>query len=391
MANSLKKCANLILTDYLAWYETGIKTGVWLQEGIFDLEGPAGIGKTEVLYQISKILREEKNVPAATVTELFVSSAMDPESVAGTPAPGVTEITLPDGTIEKIPTLRMHYREELIAALNRGAGGILFLDEIGREPRHMRPLLLKLLSPQKSLAGLDMTQMYVIVAGNPSDEEHLVDSILEDAAIASRLCRLQVLPDVEDWADYMYPRSATHREVANFILENPKMILGRDKQGELNSAFHSPRSWTFAASKLHVHGGGGPERAGSLQDESAIAVVNSIIGSQAGAALKNFMTKDRPMSIKDILGGKVKPDQNGRITAMPPSVMKSLQYHIQTKELQDTEVTNLCAFLDCISADYAAAITRDNKKVHPKNMVKFAAAGVFNKFIDRVHRRVKSS
>lgn len=387
MAHTLKQCADLILKDYSAWYDHGMRTGQWLQEGIINLEGPAGIGKTEILYQISKYLREERKIENALVTELFVSSAMDPESVAGTPCPAIEK--LEDGT--EISVLKMHYRQEIVDAIRRGPGGIMFLDEIGREPRHMRPLLLKLLSPQKSLAGLDMNNMYIIVAGNPSDEEHLVDSILEDAAIASRLVRMQVLPDVDELADYLYERGPTHREIANFLLENPKMILGRDKQGETNSSFHSPRSWTIAASKLHVHGDGTKETTGTLSNPMAVAVVNGIVGSQAGAALKAFMTKDRPMSVKDILGGKVKPDANNRITAVAPSVMKALQYHIQTKELADDQCDNLVKFLDCVSADYAATITRDNKKVHPKNMVKFAAKGVFNKFIDRVHRRVKTS
>ena len=387
MAHTLKQCAELIANDYLSWYETGMKTGKWLQEGIINLEGAAGIGKTEILYQISEFLTKQKEIANAGVLELFVSSAMDPESVAGTPCP-VAEL-MPDGTTQHV--LRMHYRGEIIDAIKKGPGGMLFLDEIGREPRHMRPLLLKLLSPQKSLAGLDMNNMYVVVAGNPADEEHLVDSILEDAAIASRLIRVQVQPDVDELADYLYERGPTHREVANFLLENPKLMLGRDKQGETNSSFHSPRSWTIAASKLHIHGGGTKDQFGTLSTPAAVTVVNGIVGAQAGAALKAFMTKDRPMSVKDILSGKAQPDVNGRITAVAPSVMKALQYHIQTKELEDTQCDNLVKFLDCVSADYAATITRDNKKVHPKNMVKFAAKGVFNKFIDRVHRRVKSS
>lgn len=391
---TLKQCADLILADYLAWYEQGKKTGKWLQEGIINLEGVAGIGKTEGLYQVSDILRRAGDpakgiagydIPAALITELFVSSAMDPESVAGTPAPAVD--TLPDGST--IHVLKMHYREELVRALAAGDGGIMFLDEIGREPRHMRPLLLKLLSPQKTLAGLDVSKMYIVLAGNPADEEHNVDSIYDDAAVASRIVRVQVTASVDEWANYMYERSATHREVANFILENPKSLIGRDSVGD-SKVFLSPRSWTIAASKLHIHGGGDKENFGKIDNPMASMVVNGIIGAQATAMLKNFMTKDRPMSVKDILQGKFIPDKDGRITSVAPSVQKSLQYHIKTKPLQDTEIDNFVKFLDCVSADYAAQVTRDSKQIHPQNMVKFAAKGIFNKFIDRVHRRVKT-
>lgn len=395
MATTLGTVQELITQDYLAWYKRGREKGIWLQEGVLYLEGKAGIGKTEILYQIAEALRKEHDIPACKVTELYVSSAMDPESVAGTAAPVTTTITrnkgLPNEYSEQVSVLRMHYKEELVNALAAGDGGIIFIDEAGREPTHMRPLLLKLLSPQKTLAGLDLSRMYVIVAGNPSDEQHLVAEILEDAAMASRLIRVQAENYVDTWADWMYTRkTASHREVANFVLENPSMFIGRDSQ-DTTSAYHCPRSWTIAASKLHDLGQGTEEKPGSMKNTTVSIALHGIIGPAATQALRVFLDESKAMSLKHILEGRFKPDSDNRIHGISPSVIKSLRYHIENKVLSEDEFENVRNFLKLSNVDTTAFIYRDNQNIHPENMQLFVRSGFFHELIGRIHtpRRVR--
>jgi hypothetical protein len=399
---------DIILDDYYAWYVDGKRTGKWRQEGVIFQRSVAGCGKTEIMFQIGEILKAGfKDLPplpqAFPPVQLFFNAAMDVESIAGTPAPSKLKVRkinlsfndkMPETLdnprfIETIlPTLTMHFREELIRPLQGDPGAILFLDEEGRDAPHMRAPKLKLLSPEKTLAGLDMSHFYITCAGNPADENHRVDDIMADVAMASRLIPFNVDPRVPDWVDYMYKRGPTHIEVANFILDNPSMFIGHDSEDDPSSAFHCPRSWTICASRLHAHGGGTDKQAAKAVTQAAIGMVHGSIGPRAGHQLMAYLNKNRPMNLQAILNGRFEVDsQTKRIRdGVTPSAVRNLQEHLQKEDLTDAQADNVAAFMKAIPADIAHSINRNNRLIRPLNLAKLAQRQAISDIIARVKK-----
>lgn len=382
MNYTLSFAIDLLFDDYKAWYERGMKTGTWSQNNFLFLRSQAGIGKTAAIYALQERVRKAfHNV--ADVVELYVSSSIDPESLAGTAAPVAVEIEV-DGKMETIHVLRMHYREELSDAKRHGPGAIVFLDEIGREAPHMRAFFLKLIHEQKSIAGFDASQMYVVLAGNTSDRDHVVDDFMGEAAQSSRVIPLDIKADPQTFADYMYTKTPSHQEVANFILDHPEYLIGRDQEGDVNAAFRNPRSWDKVAWALHDHGGGAASGGvGEMKSKAAFCLIQGMVGSQAASFFKSYLTKDRPISVKAILEGNCQPDAKGRIQANP-SLIRSLQHWLESMPLEDPQVPNLVNFMNAISLDIASSVLRNKDKILAENLQKLMLNNAFAPFYSRV-------
>lgn len=366
---TISQIQNVIYADYKNWLETGE------QHGVFNFIGPSGIGKTECIYQIADRIRSE-GTKTCQVIELYLSALIDPESAAGIPIPVDQEYR---GKTRKV--LSLAAREEILAAMEAGRGAFLFIDEIGREADQMRPMLMKLLH-EKKLGGLDVSDCYLLVAGNPVDNDHNVTAIQEDAAISSRLIDVAVRGDVKEMADYFYKFSHSHKVIADYVLENRQMLDGRDADNDQASKYRNPRAWFNAASKLHIHGGGTDKEAGDIMSPTVMMVLTGIIGPTTFASLRNFLSKTKPLGIKEILAGKFQIP----ITLVPPSAEQSIKAFLSESELTDDEADNLVKYLDNIPADRARAIMREASagNILPKNNKKFTARNLFRKYTKKI-------
>jgi hypothetical protein len=374
---TIATCKEVIIDEYRHFMATGE------QDGVLNLIGPAGIGKTESVYQIAEQMREEGH-ENCQVVELYLSALMDPESAAGTPIPIDFEYKG-----EQVKGLSLASRTEILIPMEKGRGPILFIDEMGREADQLRPLIMKLLH-EKKLGGLDVSDCFIIVAGNPSDEEHNAVAIQEDAAISSRLCDIPVKPDVKELGKYFYRDKFTqsHRAIADFLMDNPEYMHGRDSDGDQSSKFHSPRSWFNAAAKLHLHGGGTDDEPGNIKTPRVSMVMTGIVGPQAYAHLKNFLSLDKPLSVKDILNGKFRAP----VRSVPASTQQALKTWLAEQDVNDAEADNIKDFLEAIPADTARAVMREAAagNIKTSNNRKLVARGVFKKFLNKITRIKKS-
>ena len=368
---TINTCKGVIRDEY----EYFMKTGE--QDGVLNLIGPAGIGKTESVYQLAEEMRK-KGHDNCQVIELYLSALMDPESAAGTPIP-IDHVYKG----EKCKVLSLASRIELLQAMENGRGAILFIDEMGREADQLRPLIMKLLH-EKKLGGLDVSDCFLIVAGNPCDEEHNAVAIQEDAAISSRLCDIPVKPDVKELGKYFYKYSQSHRAIADFLMDNPEYMHGRDSDGDQSSKFHSPRSWFNAAAKLQLHGGGTKTEYGDIKTPRVSMVMTGIVGPQAYAHLKNHLSLDKPMSVKDVLQGKFRAP----VRSVPASTQQALKSWLAEQDISDAEADNIKDFLEAIPADTARAVMREAGagNIKTANNRKLVARGVFKKFLHKITR-----
>jgi hypothetical protein len=364
---TLNQVKDTIKKDYLEWFKTG------KQYGVLNIVGPAGIGKTEGLHQICKDLQDNHGIPNAKITELYIPAASDPESVAGVPAPG--RITV-DGN--EVPVLLMHYREEIVKAAASGRGGILFVDEWGREAQQLRPLMLKLLH-EKSLAGFSVENLYLILARNPADDNHSgVESNEEDAAVSSRLTDIHVYADVEEVHNYFSGFTASHKAVADFLIDNPQFITGRDSDRDITSRYYCPRAWFNMAWKLHIHGEGKDDAPGRMTHPMTNALCAGTVGPNAFAEFKKFMSNNKPLTLQQILSGTFPK----KIAIVPASTMQALKTHLASTPLTDAQADNVVKFMSAIHADLAASIPRG--QLHVANLSKLTAKGMLTDFANRI-------
>lgn len=368
---TINTCKQVIRDEYEHFMATGE------QHGVLNLIGPAGIGKTESVYQLAEEMRA-KGHENCQVIELYLSALMDPESAAGTPIPI-------DHVYKGKPckVLSLASRIELLDAMEHGRGAILFIDEMGREADQLRPLIMKLLH-EKKLGGLDVSACFLLVAGNPCDEEHNAVAIQEDAAISSRLCDIPVKPDVKELRKYFYDFSESHREIADFLMDNPEYMHGRDSEKDQSSKFHSPRSWFNAAAKLHLHGGGTDKKVGDIKNPTVSMVLTGIVGPQAYSHLKNHLSMDKVLTVKDVLRGNFTTP----VRSVPASTQQALKSWLADQDITDVEADNLVNFLDAIPADTARSVMREAGagNIKTSNNRKLVARGAFKKFLRKVTR-----
>lgn len=155
------------------------------------LEGPAGIGKTEIVKQVA----EEEKIG-------FVSYSMthhNRQSAIGLPA--IVEKEL-EGEVYKATEYTMsEIVESIFDAKRRGAEeGILFADEVNCVSETLSAAMLQFLQ-NKTFGPHRIPEGWVIVtAGNPPEYNKSVRNF--DAVTRDRLRIIHVKPDMNDWLEY---------------------------------------------------------------------------------------------------------------------------------------------------------------------------------------------
>jgi hypothetical protein len=177
------------------------------------LEGPTGIGKSEIVQEVARSLGV-----ATTVLDL---SLLEPPDLVGLPviSDGRTEYAVP-------------------RALPRDGAGILMLEELNRAERYIQQPALQLLTARR-------VHEYVLPAGwvcfaavNPTAGDYQVTPL--DRALRARFLNVPVRADRASWLAW-----AVRRDVHPAVVA---IVQGHDR------VFDDvpPRSWTYASDVLRA-------------------------------------------------------------------------------------------------------------------------------------------
>jgi MoxR-like ATPase len=191
------------------------------------LEGPTGIGKSELVRQVADALRIN-----CAVLDL---SLLEPPDLVGLPviADGRTAYATP-------------------AALPTDGEGILLLEELNRADRSVQQPALQLLTARR-LHEYELPPGWVAFAAiNPEDGEYQVTPL--DPALRSRFLALKVRADVRAWRAWA--------EAAGVHPVIRKLAAGHDDLFDTAP----PRTWTYASDVLHALTAGEREDATLLHD-----------------------------------------------------------------------------------------------------------------------------
>lgn len=202
------------------------------------LEGPAGIGKTEIVKQAA----EEMGIG-------FVSYSMthhNRQSAVGLPAIVNRE---GENGMYKATEYTMSEIVDAVLRVNSPAGGILFLDEVNCVSETLTAAMLQFL--QKKMFGPHtIPEGWIIVAaGNPPEYNKSVKSF--DAVTRDRLRVLFLKPDLEAWLQYAR-KKGFHPIVVQYVKDHPQEFYYYKKDVKEQSIV-TPRAWEDLSNLLQMY------------------------------------------------------------------------------------------------------------------------------------------
>ncbi len=213
------------------------------------LVGPAGIGKTAIVYEIGGKL----NMPVIEIPLQLT----EPEDFLGLPQiiDGQTKFTRPDW----FPI----------------TPAIIFLDEFNRANPRILGSLLKLLWEHRIGSYILPTGSVIIAAMNPANDDYEVEE-LTDQALLSRVIQIPFDVNPSEWLEWAREKNL-NTAVIDFIRHYPEWLITTSGEVKCN-----PRAWEKTSQVLN-----GLSK--QVADEFLPLVLNRLIGVQAAKAFLQFL------------------------------------------------------------------------------------------------------
>jgi len=202
------------------------ENGMDIPKQTFRIVGPAGIGKTEICYQIAKELTEElKEVFDCMVVKCPVLSRDD--------------FLIPFPVIDNGNTrFKMLYSDFI--PTKQDSCGIYVIDEFSRGDHTLQQLMWQIQNEYKIHLRDLPKGWFVITIDNPDDQEYSIDN-LEDAAGLRRMLHIYVEVNPKDFLDYAIS-TGYHKAVIEFIQAHPDYLYDFDAQ-KVGRVYANPASY----------------------------------------------------------------------------------------------------------------------------------------------------
>lgn len=269
------------------------------------VEGPHGIGKSEILLQAAGELGV-----GCIVRDL---SIMEPVDLAGIPVieGGRTRFCPPNFLPQE------------------GTAGILVLEELNRAPRELQAPVMQLLTARQLNDYLLPKDWSVVAAVNPEEEGYQVSPM--DVALLSRFIRVGVRANREEWLHWAND-SGVHADVIAYIFADPAVF---------DHPSSNPRAWTFVSRYLIANTGA------ELSPHDLQVGISGLVDCKRAASFCKFIRdKIRPLSVQDILAAYPKNQElfrgwisQGRLDLVTGTVWE-VQTHLQAPRTLEAAKAN---------------------------------------------------
>ena len=205
------------------------------------LIGPPGIGKTQIMKQISQEC--QIGLVAYTITHHTRQSAIGLPFIEKRQFRG-KEYTATEYTMSEIVASVYENMEQTDLT-----EGILFLDEINCVSETLAPAMLQFLQG-KSFGNHSIPEGWVIVAaGNPPEYNKSVREF--DLVTLDRIRRMNVEPDFEVWKEYAV-RVNIHPAVSSYLNVRPQNFCRIETTVD-GKQFATPRGWEDLSALIQVY------------------------------------------------------------------------------------------------------------------------------------------
>lgn len=229
-----------------------------------NLEGPPGIGKSSIMYQLAK----ELGVPCGTL----IASLCDPTDFGGFPV-------VVNGRLERVPLGTIRDLSE--------KGGILFVDEITTAPPAIQAALLRGILDRVFGDTKLHADTRIVCACNPPDQAS--GGYEMSLPLISRLARIKLVPTLEEVQNYFYaigadasPLRALGSDLAATLEADPGLLQLDPPPGaqQTGRAWGNPRNWERALTLIAGALDAGEDDSGEIV---GVALAGNV-GPDAGSA-----------------------------------------------------------------------------------------------------------
>jgi len=376
---SIGKIKELIKTDIIntigAWSK-----GRNVKKQCFHIIGPAGIGKTEVCYQISDELTEKFNKPFDIIMVKAPVLSRDDFLV---PFPNIEE---------EVKSFNMLYSD--FVPKGDDSFGIFVIDEFSRGDHQLQQLMWQVQNEYAVHRYKFPKGWFVVTTDNPDDAEYTLD-VMEDAAGLRRQLHLYTEVSTHDFLKYAI-ESKFHPDVIEFIQAHPNYLYDFDSQ-KLGAVYANPASYEKVSDHLWKF-----ELNGGIQKhyQDIEHLLSGLLNVNKTRLFMGFMRDKKDINPKDIFFNYdkiqntvlkfVKDNDNAKLGEMMvgfcayiTSSMPKYQHKVGSKSL-GTELKNISNFLSDVPIDTAA--------IFVTNIDSFDRQSAEFKYVTTIHNiLVKSS
>lgn len=292
------------------------------------LMGPPGIGKTQIMEQISKEMQIA--LVAYTITHHTRQSAVGlpfiSEKSYGGQTFSVTEYTMSEIIASVYEKMEQTGIRE----------GILFIDEINCVSETLAPTMLQFLQG-KTFGNQKLPEGWIIVAaGNPPEYNKSVREF--DVVTLDRLKKIDVEPDFPAWKEYAY-RQEIHPAVISY-LELRRENFCRIENTVDGKRFATARGWEDLSRLIQVY-----EELGKTVDRDVIYqyIQHRTAAKDFANYLELYYKYKQDYQVEDILKGEWSKTAVEKVKAAP------FDEHLSVISLLNGKLGDL--FLECYRMD----------------------------------------
>ena len=196
--------------------------------------GPPGVGKSQAVRQIAKIIERETNKDVSiTDVRLLLFNPIDLRGI-------------PTANADK--TLAIWLKPQIFQMdENKDKINILFLDEISAAPQSVQAAAYQITLDRVVGEHKLPDNCIVIAAGNRVTDKSV--SFKMPKALANRLLHIEIEGSYESWNEWAI-KSGINEKVVGYLASHPDRLFGFDPARD-DLAFATPRSWEMVSNILN--------------------------------------------------------------------------------------------------------------------------------------------
>lgn len=301
------------------------------------LWGPAGIGKSEAVGQVAKLLEEQtgKSVSVTDVRLLLFS----PVDLRGIP----------------VADERREFSNWLmpkIFDMDPGAEHInlLFLDELSAAPQSVQAAAYQICLDRKIGEHRLPENCIVMAAGNRTTDQSV--SYKMPKALCNRLMHFEIRTTFPAWRKWAVANGIDSRIIGYLAFDNGKLCVEPESA---DLAYPTPRSWAFVSNLIHTMN----------EDLSSMhPLISALVGTDTAMEFQTWVRSHQNLpAVEDVLAGGCKkyPESFDALHAFTASLVSAVRTRRESITVQELE--NLCLYAARFPSDVAMSFYGDLNKM----------------------------
>lgn len=354
---TISRIKELIKTDIKNTINTW-KQGKYVEKQCFHIIGPAGVGKTQICYQIADELTEDlfsgPNGVKITNEDGFTQKKFQVIMVKA-PVLSRDDFIIPfpvtdNGNV----SFKMLYSD--FVPKDPDSYGLFVIDEFSRGDHSLQQLLWQVQNEYKIHLMDFPKHWFVISIDNPDDSEYQMDT-MEDAAGIRRQLHVYTEVSTPDFLKYAI-KNKFHPTVIEFIQTHPDFLYDWDSQKQ-GAVYANPASYEKVSHQMwKFELNGGIER--NFEDIEALS--SGLLNVSKARLFIEFLREGKDINPKDIVFDytKIRPKilqfLKDNDNASLGNVMTSFVTYLTTSKpvYKDKEKSNIARFLVDMPLDSSA-------------------------------------